>query len=420
MAPKKKSGLSAGRAQAGEGAEAPLSEHAQYLQRECALLSEQLEACERRMDQVLQDNAFLEREAGRLREENRLYAGYMSARAQRSANNVVRLEDKNRMDLAEIHWQRAELASLYQGREEGVRAQLQDMTARVEDVTQQVEGLQPYKELQLEHLARIRTLERELLHMRVQHTQLLHRAKRRFLDDKAAFERDARQRVLTLTRRAEREAARALMEHTQAIKADNGRLRQELLRLLCHSQLLLDMQGQLLEQRDKLRREHEDVRNLARVHDWLLRGPDGPPLRQLSLLAASPFGSFAAGKDPSQAHPPPSSRAASKAYSRASSLLSSQAQSMASLCSASRNLSEESPRTSATPLTMSLSLSKVASRFAALRGSRAQFLTPSTTGSPSQSLTPSHSVSRSHQNSPVTSLTPTHPASPQTRSEDQP
>lgn len=146
MAPKKKRGTSAGRRSGagGEGAEPPLSERAQYLQREYKLLSEQLDACEQRVDQVLRDNAFLDREALRLREENRLYASYVSARAQRCANAVVRLEEQNRVDLTLIHWQRAELASLYRGREDGVRAQLLEMEARAAQMAQQVQALQPY------------------------------------------------------------------------------------------------------------------------------------------------------------------------------------------------------------------------------------------------------------------------------------
>lgn len=116
--------------------------------------------------------------------------------------------------------------------------------------------------------------------MRVEHTQLLHRVKRRFLDDKSAFEREARIHVQSLTRRAEREAARSLISHAQALKADNGRLRQELMRLLQRAQLLQDMRQQLLEQREQLRREHVDMQNLEQMHGWLHRGPGGPPLWQ--------------------------------------------------------------------------------------------------------------------------------------------
>ncbi|XP_004697670.1 coiled-coil domain-containing protein 166 [Echinops telfairi] len=278
MAPKKKRGPSAGRRPG--TSEEPLSERALYLQREYTLLTQELEDCGERLDHVLQENAFLDREALRLREENRFYASYVNARAQRCANAVVRLDDQNRMELAQIHWQRAELASLYQGREEGVRSQLLEMEARAAQMARQVQELQPYKELQLEQLARIRTLERELLHMRVEHTQLLHRVKRRFLDNKATFEREARQCVQTLARRAEREAARSLIVHTQAIKADNGRLRQELLRLLRRAQVLQDTRRKLQEQRQQLQREHVDTRDLARVHGWLRRGPGGPPLWQ--------------------------------------------------------------------------------------------------------------------------------------------
>ncbi|KAM6171840.1 coiled-coil domain-containing protein 166 [Erethizon dorsatum] len=280
MTPKKKRGPSVGRRAAGEGAEPPPSERLQFLQHKNALLSEQLVACEEHVDQVLRENAFLDSEAQRLREENRFYASYVSAHAQRCVQAILGLDEQNRVDLAQIHGQRAELALLYRGREDGVRAQLLDMEARASQVVRQVQELQPYKELQLEQLARIRTLERELLHMRLEHTQLLHRAKRRFLEDKAAFEREARQSVQSLARRAERDAVRALIAHTQAIKVDNGRLRQELLRLLHRAQLLRDMRHQLLQQREQLRREHEDTRNLARVHSWLRRGSGGPPLWQ--------------------------------------------------------------------------------------------------------------------------------------------
>ncbi|XP_047584791.1 coiled-coil domain-containing protein 166 [Lutra lutra] len=366
MAPKKKRGPGAGRrpGAAGDGAEPRLSERGQYLQREHRLLSEQLDACEARVDQVLRGNAGLDREAARLREENRLYASYVSARAQRCARAVVRLDEQSRVDLTQIHWQRAELASLYRGREDGVRAQLLDMEARAARMARQVQELRPYKELQLEQLARIRALERELLHMRVEHTQLLHRVKGRFLEDKAAFEREARQRVQSLARRAEREAARALVLHTQAIRADNARLRRELLRLLRWAQLLHDTRRRLLEQRDQLRREHEDTRDLARVHGWLRRGRDGPPLWQPPPPASRP-GSFApstapssvAPRTPSRAGPRIPSQAPSKAGSRVPSQHSSRADSrVASLTPPHRGSRDPS-------LTVSRPGSQVSSRF---------------------------------------------------------
>ncbi|XP_044770633.1 coiled-coil domain-containing protein 166 [Neomonachus schauinslandi] len=388
MAPQKKRGPSAGRrpGAAGDGAEPPLSERGQYLQREYKLLSEQLDACEARVDRVLQENAFLDREAVRLREENRLYASYVSARAQRCAQAIVRLDEQNRVDLTQIHWQRAELAWLYRGREDGVRTQLLEMEARAARMARQVQELQPYKELQLEQLARIRALERELLHMRVEHTQLLRRVKRRFLEDKAAFEREARQRVQSLARRAEREAARALIVHTQAIKADNGRLRQELLRLLRWAQLLHDTRRQLLEQREQLRREHEDTRDLARVHGWLRRGPDGPPLWQQPPPPPAPrLGSFAPSTAPSRAG------SGSLLPSHVGSRIPSQAPPKAGSRVPSQHLSPAG--------------SRVASLIPSQPGSRVPSLTPSRLGSRARSLIPPHRDSRAQ------SLTPSRPGS---------
>ncbi|XP_055288272.1 coiled-coil domain-containing protein 166 [Moschus berezovskii] len=401
MAPKKKRGTGAGRRRgaAGEGADPPLSERAQYLQCEHKLLSEELDACKQRVDQVLQEKDFLDSEALRLREENRLYASYVSTRVQRCANAIVKLEEQNRVNLSQILWQHAELASIYRGREEEMRAQLLEMEARAAQMAQQVQELQPYKELQLEQLARIRALERELLHMRVEHTQMLHRVKRRFLEDKAAFEREARQRVQSLARRAEREAARALLEHTQAIRVENGRLRQELLQLLRRAQVLKDTRRQLLEQREQLRREHEDTRDLARVHGWLRRGPEGPPLWEPSP-AASDSESFPS-KTPSRATfrvpsvPASQNRADSWTPSLPSKVSVSRVPSLVPSHIGSRVLS----------LAPSKASLRVPAHDPSHAGSRVQSLSVSRPGSRVPSLTPSG------LGSGVASLTPSRPAS---------
>ncbi|XP_007488738.1 coiled-coil domain-containing protein 166 [Monodelphis domestica] len=288
MAPKKKPG-GAGRRGAGvtgapgsvrvDASEAAaLKERYQFLQREFASLTEQLDTYEKRVQNVLLENDFLDREAARLREENRQYTVYMSSRAQHLANFIITLDAQNRADLAQVHSQQAELSHIYEGREHAVRAQLTEMEARASNMAYQVELLQPFKDLQLEQMARIKTLERELLHMRVEHTQLLHCVKGRFLEDKAACEREARQQVQLLVRRAEREATRSLLVHIQSIKAENRRLRQELLELLQRTKVLQDIRQDLLERRRRLRQDHQDAQDMAQIHTWLQRGPDGPPL----------------------------------------------------------------------------------------------------------------------------------------------
>lgn len=141
MAPKKQA-AAAGAAVAAR----PLPERVRYLQREFSLLEAMLRACEGRVERVVRENGELERQALRLREENRVYASFGSARAaQRGAHAVVGLGEQNRADLELLQGQRAELERLYRGREDGVRAQLQAMETRAERMAQQVQELQPYK-----------------------------------------------------------------------------------------------------------------------------------------------------------------------------------------------------------------------------------------------------------------------------------
>lgn len=215
--------------------------------------------------------------------------------------------------------------------------------------------------------------------MRVEHTQLLHGVKRRFLDEKTAFEREARLQVQSLTRRSEREAARSLISHAQALKADNGYLRQELMRLLQRTQLLQDMRQQLLEQREQLRREHVDLKNLEQMHGWLQRGPGGPPLWQ-----------------------PPQSLQPSLRIGSTSHVLKAQAtpQSVPTSRGQSMDLSHRPSKTPSILSSESLpGLSRKAGSVIALRspshpGSRVSSLTPSRKDSRVSSATPSRKGSR--------------------------
>lgn len=227
--------------------------------------------------------------------------------------------------------------------------------------------------------------------MRVEHTQLLHQVKQRFLDDKSAFEREARLLVQSLTRRAEREAALSLISHAQALKADNGRLRQELTRLLQRTQLLQNLRQQLLEQREQLRREHVDVQNLDQMHGWLHRGPGGPPLWQppQSHQPNLRIESFVTALDSTQhmlrAQAPPQSFPSSRVpsvdqshrASRSPSVLSSESFPGRSLKAGS----VIAPRSS------SGLRSRVSSLTPSRRGSRISSVTPSRKGSTAPSMT---------------------------------
>ncbi|XP_043764823.1 coiled-coil domain-containing protein 166-like [Cervus elaphus] len=202
IAPKKK-GPRSGRqgAAAGEGAEPPLSERPRR------------RACAKR-------TGFTRATGARAR-----------SAALRCANSAGRRERESGVDLSQIYRQRAELTSIYRARED---------------------GLGPGEELQLQQLARIRALERDLLQMRVEDMQLLHRARHQFLESKAALEREARQR----------EAAGALLARIQAtsIGSDRGPLRPEL--PPSHRAQALRNQPRQLPDHGEL----EDTRGLACMH----------------------------------------------------------------------------------------------------------------------------------------------------------
>ena len=237
--------------------------------------------------------------------------------------------------------------------------------------------------------------------MRVEYTQLLHRVKLQFLEDKAAFERDARQHVQSLARRAEREAARALVAHIEAIRVDNVRLRQELLQLRRRAQVLRDTRRQLLEQREQLRRELENTRDLPRVHGWLRRGPEGPPLWEPSPAASDPE-SFPS-KTPSRATFPVPSVPASQNPSQADSWTPS----LPSKVSVPRVPSLVPSRVGSRVLSLapSKASSRVPSHDPSHAGSRVQSLSVSRPGSWLPSLTPSG------PGSGVASFTPSRPDS---------
>lgn len=190
----------------------------------------------------------------------------------------------------------------------------------------------------------------------------------------------------SMTRRAEREAARSLIAHAQALKADNGHLRQELMRLLQRTQLLQDMRQQLLEQREQLCREHVDMQNLEQMHHWLHRGPGGPPLWQppQSRQSNLRIGSIATALDSTyhilRAQATPQSVQGSRAPSVDQSLGASKTPSILS--------SESSPGRSRK------AESVIAPQRSSRLGSRVPSLTPSRRGSRVSSVTPSRKGSR--------------------------
>uniref|UniRef100_A0A8C5X5M5 Uncharacterized protein n=1 Tax=Malurus cyaneus samueli TaxID=2593467 RepID=A0A8C5X5M5_9PASS len=97
----------------------------------------------------------------------------------------------------------------------------------------------------------------------------------RFVQDKAECEQELHQRMQELTWGAEEVALQALIQHVEQVKAENRNLRQELLGLLQHCQVLRDAKVRLQDQQEQLLRENQCAQQAS-----LLRSARGPRCRR--------------------------------------------------------------------------------------------------------------------------------------------
>ncbi|KAL8181382.1 UNVERIFIED_CONTAM: hypothetical protein K2H54_000243 [Gekko kuhli] len=245
------------------------NEREKYLQKEYAILTEHVDTYTQRVQHFQGENEFLDKEAQQIRENNKAYLSYLNKRTIRCQTAIVTLNDQNRSDLAQVRKQREQLISQYTDKEKEVKSQLIEMETKYSLMNKEVEELQPFKELQLEQLSRIRELEKELLAMKIQHSEQMHKVKSQFLQQKADYEMESQQKVQSLAKLAEKEAVRSLIQHTKQVKAENWRLRHELLNLIKRAEVLKDFMTQLREQQQQLLREHQYSQDLARMRHWL-------------------------------------------------------------------------------------------------------------------------------------------------------
>ncbi|XP_054841930.1 coiled-coil domain-containing protein 166 [Eublepharis macularius] len=274
MAPKKKKskdkkGKVGNVAKGQSGVAQFVSEREQYLQKEYATLTEHVDTYTQRTQRFQRENDFLDKEAQQIRENSKAYLSYLNKRTLRCQTAIVTLNDQNRSDLAQVRKQKEQMTSQYADKEKEVRSQLMEMETKYSLMNREVDELQPFKELQLEQITRIRELEKELLAMRIQHSEQMHKVKSQFLQQKAEYEMESQQKVQALAKLAEKEAVRSLIQHTKQVKAENWRLRHELLNLIRRAEVLKDFMGQLREQQQQLLREHQYSQDLARMRHWL-------------------------------------------------------------------------------------------------------------------------------------------------------
>ncbi|NWV71180.1 CC166 protein, partial [Malurus elegans] len=237
--------------------EPPPRERKLYLQDECRILTQHLDTYLGRAKQLLHENKRLDKEAQEVEEQNQDYLACAKKRGQDPQDMLITLTDRNCLDLAEVRAQKEKLIPEYAEREEEVRNALKDTEAEASRVDTELEELEPYRELKVQAEKKVKKLEKELRVTRIRCAEETNGIRSRFVQDKAECEQELHQRMQELTWGAEEVALQALIQHVEQVKAENRNLRQELLGLLQHCQVLRDAKVRLQDQQEQLLRENQ-------------------------------------------------------------------------------------------------------------------------------------------------------------------
>ncbi|NXU56928.1 CC166 protein, partial [Turnix velox] len=239
-----------------------------YLQEENKTLSEHLETYMGRVEHFLQENKFLEREAQQNRDEGNAYLSYLARHNQKCQDLIITLNEQNHSDLSGVWAQKEKLISEYTEKEQELRGSLTDVETKFTRLSEEVEDLKLFQD-PAKQMNKIKELEKELLATKVQQADEMHKIKSRFLQAKADYEKDCGEKMQDLSRRAEEAAVNSLIHYIKEVKAENWRLRQELLELIDYSKSLKETKIQLMEQQEQLLREIQYVQDMARRRQWL-------------------------------------------------------------------------------------------------------------------------------------------------------
>ncbi|XP_027528948.1 coiled-coil domain-containing protein 166-like [Neopelma chrysocephalum] len=238
-------------------------ERKQFLQEECGILTEHLDTYLGRTEQLLRESKSLEEAARGTREQSQTFLSCGAKLGRERRDLLITLNERNSRDLAQSQAQKEQLIPQYAGKEQELTSSLRDTEAESSRLDTELEELEPYKEVLAQSERRVKELEQELLATRIRCAEETRNVKSRFLQEKAECERELQRRMQQLTWRAEEVALRALIQHVEQVKAENRRLRRELLGLIQHSQVLRDSQIRLRDQQEQLLRENQCAQRAA-------------------------------------------------------------------------------------------------------------------------------------------------------------
>jgi len=253
-------GETVGRPQAGEP-----SEKEEFLQKELDVLTDQLTAVKKKVEDLRQENDWLQTEAQKIRVESHEYMSYMEKKTNKRQTTIVSLSDHNQKEIADIQEQKQAMLEEYESKKQALRAILMEKENMLTKTKNELHDLEEYKNLQRDQQATIKDLEREVMAMRAKHSDAIQQLKTKFLNEKREFQHDSDNKITALAKQANKEAGICLTSHTQNIKSENRRLRHELLLLIRKTRALHEHRVTLEDQRVQLRMEQQYAADLQQL-----------------------------------------------------------------------------------------------------------------------------------------------------------
>ncbi|ESO82029.1 hypothetical protein LOTGIDRAFT_135547, partial [Lottia gigantea] len=212
-----------------------------------------------------QENDWLQQEAQKVRVESHEYMSYIEKKTSKRQTTIITLSDHNKQQIQNIKLEKQLMEQEYDDKKQALEGMLLEKQHLLEKTNQELLELQEYKNLQTEQLNKIKELEREVMQMRVKHSEKIQDLKSRFLDEKRQYEEDSTTRIQTLEKKANKEAVQCLTDHTDSIKTENRRLRRELLKLIQKTRALSEHNVELENQRKELLREQQYAEDLKYI-----------------------------------------------------------------------------------------------------------------------------------------------------------
>ncbi|CAH1794050.1 unnamed protein product [Owenia fusiformis] len=241
------------------------SDKEKLLQQELDQLTGELDSMKQKVEELRAENEWLQQEAHKVRIESHEYMSYMEKKTSKRQTTIISLSDQNSKEIQDIKQEKENMLKQYEEKKATLRAVMLEKENMLSRTKQELEDLQEYKNLQKEQLAKIRELEREVMHMRGKHSETIQSLKAKFLKEKREFQTESEQRIQTMTKQANKEAFACLNDHTDHIKIENRALRHELLKLIRKTRALHEHKAQLEEQKKQLLREQQYANDLKKI-----------------------------------------------------------------------------------------------------------------------------------------------------------